>query len=314
MKHLNLLFLCLIISFAAVAQRTNNDPKGYYKNFYNEMRKINKKDLLYLEGSLKGGDPRRVNKYRELVASQLNDTKVTIERVGPYADSDLLQKEFIEGLDYMLIAFNGNFACADSMRVGMTRNLDTLNYYYDTLQAAEDYYYEGLYKIEAAMDYFSKLHELNFKEDIETAKRITSFDEANDYSKDMRKAFYVPYINMLNLVKAVENDNLDTVETIVDETARAIRTSLLIIEDYEGFEGDDFLYKNVKRTLEDFSEEVETTLYPLTEILSNRFIEEDEYDDAKKDLEKFSKNLERFGENFEMDHEDMLIEYLPAKK
>lgn len=313
-KYIIAAFLILMGLGSAEAQRYRN-PMQYLRQFNNQKRKVDIKTLLYLESSLKGEDPRRVEKYHEIVLDQMKESKREVERLGDYDGSDLLQREYIAGFEMLVTVFEKDFLKAEQLRDSMYESFANLEKYYELVTEAEDHMYEAFFKIEAAEDYFVKTHYLEFERDQEIVERYNDLDLATLHTRDMTIAFFRIEYKVQVLIDDIEAKDFDSIEddivninAAIDESGRQIKKI-----DEDGFEGEEYLIAELEDYIGDMKEEVNFNLVPLAEQLQNRYLNEKDYDSAQRDLERFVDRHKGRVEDFYDTREDYIYDYLPEE-
>ena len=308
------LILSLLLALASItavdAQRYRN-PQQYLREFNNEKRKIDMKSLLYLQASLKGSEPRRIERYHEMVLEQMRESRRDLERVGPYEDYEVLKREYIKGLDMLIEAYERDFGIAEKLRENKYKSYEDLKKYYDAVTAAEDKMYEAVYKLEKAEDHFAKTYYIEFERDPEIVQEYIMLDEATLYSRDMTLSFFRVEQEVQEFLSAVKEDKHDSLGIQVGEIQKAIKESEQEVAQYADFDGEDDLYQEVLGYLEEMKEEVHENLRPVAEQLANQFLDEDEYEDAQKQLQHFINRHSGRVEDFYETRNELIEEYLP---
>ncbi len=307
-------FLALILLFAMAAplaaQRYRN-PDQYLRQFTNQNRKIGIKNLLYLTATLKDADERRIAKYREIVLEQLKDSKREIERTGNYEDYEILKREYVKALEQYIGVFEKEFGAADTLLARRYDSYQDLQNYYDAVTAAEAKMLEASYRMEEAEDHFAKTYYFTVERDEELEEQYRLLDEVTLYSRDMTLAFFRTEQGVQKWLRAVEAEERDSLPQIVTEIRKYIKQSRSEVEEYADFEGEDDLYKEVKHYLDEMQDAVNQDLQPLSEQLKNKFLDEKEYRDAQRDLERFVNWHSRIVEDFFETKRELIEDYLP---
>lgn len=311
MNRLILASIVILLGFgSAEAQRFRN-PSQYLRQFNNQKRKADIKTLLYLEASIKGEDPRRVQKYHEIVLEQMQESKKEVERIGPYKDDEILQREYVAGFEMLVTAFDKEFRKAEELRDSMFDSFEMLTKYYAQVTDAEDMMYEAFYKIEAAEDHFIKTNYLEFERDPEIVERFDNLDIAALHARDMTIAFFRVEYSVEKLIEHINAKEFDSIENDIADINRSIDKSVEELKEYSDFDGEDDLIEELDDYIADMKEEVNFNLVPVAEKLQNRFLDEKEYDNAQRDMERFVDRHEGRVEDFYETRTDFIEEYLP---
>lgn len=274
------------------------------------MRKINKKNLLYLKASLKNEDARKVAKYREMVVTQLKDSKKVIDRLPNYKDYDILRKEYMSGLSQFIDAYENDFNVAQELVADRYNSYEDLKIYYDAVMKAEDQLLNASYRMEEADNHFAKMHQMNLVKDAEMEEEYRMLDEVTLYSRDMTLSFFRVEQHIKDFLLAT-NGNQDSLSSILEFMQKDLTLSLAEVANYADFDGQDNLYKQVLSFLEETQEALDDVLTPLAEELSNSFLEEKEFKKAQKELSSFISDNNKHIEDFYAEKDKLILEYLP---
>lgn len=310
LRILSLCFFLSIFSSEVDAQRFKN-ARSYFKQFQNQNRKIRVKNLKYLKASLRGDDERKVNKFREVVLTQLIDSKKTLERLGPYKEDDILKKEYVASLGIYIKAFEDDFGIADELRKNQYRSFADLKKYYEAVEKAEDEMLEAAYRMEKAEDYFANKHTLNLVRDEEMETQFEMLDEVTLYTRDMTLCFFRIDAQAQNYIGAASRNNTDSLSMFFDEMRIGLKESKADLEIYADFDGKKQLYNALSDYLQEVEDYLNTTLSEVTEALENEFLDEDEYEDALKELKRFVKWRNYWVEDFFETKSALILKYLP---
>ena len=311
MNKLILVSVLILLGFGSAEAQRYRNPAQYLRQFNNQKRKADIKTLLYLEASIKGEDARRVKKYHEIVLEQMKESKKEVERIGPYKDDEILQREYVAGFEMLVVAFDKEFRKAEEYRDSMAESFDMLMKYYAQVTEAEDMMYEAFYKIEAAEDHFIKTNYLEFERDPEIVERFDNLDIAALHSRDMSIAFFRVEYSVNELIDHISAKEFDSIEDDIAGINQAIDASIEDVKKYADFEGEDDLIDELEDYIADMKEEVNFNLVPVAEKLQNRFLDEKEYDSAQRDLQRFVDRHEGRVEDFYETRTDFIEEYLP---
>jgi hypothetical protein len=297
-------------SFSMDAQKYKN-PQQYLREFSNQNRKINKKNLLYLKASLKGMDERRVQRYREMMVEQLKESKAAIERLGPYNDYEILQREYVDGLTIFIDAYEKDFGVAEELIKKRYESYKDLKKYYDAVYKAEGEMLKATFKLEAAEDHFAKMHFFNLERDEEVQEEYRMLDEVTLYSRDMTLSFFRVEAEVRNYLGVIGRSHEDSLDIILTDMRTALVESKKEIAEYADFDGNDDLYEETLYYLTEIEAEMRDNLKPLASKLENEFLDEREYRDAQKDLERFVKRHNGLVNDFFETKTQLIEDYLP---
>ncbi len=310
MKRYLILLFAVCLSLPALAQRYRN-PSQYYRQFANENRKIDRKNLIFLTAVVKGEEKRRTDKYQEMVLDQLRDSKKEVDRIGPYEEYDILQREYSQGLENYIKVYQVGFDSAAYFYKNRYANYDTLQAYHKYMAKAEGKMFDAAYKLRASEDHFAKRYYVEPNRDPEIEDAFRRLDEVILYTRDMDLAFFKVNQEVQNWLDAIAAEKRDTLHQLVTQLRRAIRSAQEDIASYEDFEGEDDLYKMVKDYLAEINEEVDENFRPLSDAFANAYLDPDEYRDAERALERVQRWHEQVRADYLDTRADVIEDYFP---
>lgn len=294
------------------AQKFKN-PTSYFKKFQQENKKIRKKNFRYLKASLKGENPKRVDKLRSVVLEQLKESQKSINRIGNYKDDDVLKKEYVRALDMYIHSFENNFGVADGLIKNRYDSYNDLKAYYTAVEKAEDEMLEAAFIIDAAEEYFAKKNKFSIVKDEELEAQYLALDEVTLYSRDMTLSYFRIEAQVRLYLGIVTRGDMDSLPDVVTDMRKAVKESKAEVETYASFEGETDLYDEMKDYIEEIEIELSENLDELTDGLQNEFMDEDEYDDVQKDLKDFVKRHNYRSTSFFETKSELIESYLPEK-
>lgn len=308
-KYFIAAFLFVGLSAETFAQR-HKDPRSYYREFQSQSRRIQMKTMRYLEASVKGEEPRRVSKMREMVIEQLKDSKRELDRVGAYQDDEVLQREYLKGLDKFIKAFEKSFVEADKLVESANESFEARMKYFEAQNEAEAEMIDALYIMEEAENYFAKTYDVDLRRDPEDKRRFDKLDLLSVYMRELSIPFYRVDAQIQSFISAAEARKADTLNDIVHALRKATSESLDDLQDVPQFDGKEWLEDEVRNYLEEITEEMDETIQPLADQLSNNFLPEDEYEDAQEDLRRFKEWQADRVADFKQTKTDIVERYL----
>ncbi len=312
MKNILILLLGLVLLSPVQAQK-NNKARAYFKTFQSESRKISRKNYIYLEATVKGSDPRRINRYREMVVEQMKESKKAVQRVKEFNGDDVLKREYLDGLDMYIKAFGEQFAVADSLSAFKYNSFDDLIVYYTRLEEAEQTMIDAARKIEKAEGYFAKTYRVSVRVDEEALEQYRILDEVSLFARDMTEVFFRVDAQVQDYLGAATRGNMDSLPLIIKNMRGAINKSKEELAGYTGAPEGNRLQRDVEYYLEDMEEELNVKLIPTAEALGNVYLEEKEYKYAQRDLEDFVERNQDYREDFFASRQYLIEDYLPEK-
>lgn len=306
-----LIVVLLFVGFSAdVDAQRHSDPRSYYREFQSQSRRIQMKNMRYLEAVVKGDDARRVAKMREMVLEQLKESRRDLERVGPYKDDEVLHREYMKGLEMFINAMEKNFEKADVLVVSANESFEDRMKYFEAQEEAEAQMIDAIYKIEEAENYFAKTYDVDLRRDPEDKRKFDKLDLLTVYMRDLSIPFYRVDARIQSLISAAEARKGDTLFDILSDLRTAVAESKNDIEDIPQFDGKDWLEKEVRDYLEELTDEMDETIQPLVDQLSNNFLPEDEFEDAQEDFARFKEWQADRVADFKQTKSDVVIRYL----
>ncbi len=306
-----LAFVILALSLSAdLSAQRFTDARSYYREFASENRRIMIKNMRYLEGVVKGEDPRRIAKYREMVVEQLRESKRALERVGVFEDNDLLQREYLKGIDMYLEAFEKAVGEADELTEGRYEDFDKLTQYYEAVEEAEALIFDAAYKIKEAEEYFAKQYKVDLRRDEETMERWDKIDRLTLYMRGLTYNFFRVDTRLSSFFKATEAQKADTLGIIIKDLRQAVRKSQDELEDQPEFGGKDYVKEELEAYLTEIDENIDETIRPLADRLTNKFLPEDEYEETQEELADLKEWHENARQEFFESQEYVVADFL----
>lgn len=310
MSRILFVFAFFLLGQTALEAQRFRDPRSYYRNFQSEGRRLQMKNLRYLEAVAKGDDARRINKFREMVVEQVKDSKKALERVGPYQDDDVLIREYMAGLDMYLEAFEKDFGAAEELTAKRYDSFEDLQNYFDAANAAELKMIDAAYKIEKAEDYFAKTYDVDLRRDEEMLAKLAKIDEVSLHIRDMSMAFFRVDSELQKIFKAVENGNGDTMADLLGDLRRGVKEARTMIDEAPEFKGRQYLKDETLYFLDDVDRSIDNELRPIAETLVNRYLSQKDQDKALKKFERYVENHQKNREDFKVARTDVISYYL----
>lgn len=309
-KFILILIISAIGGGDMLAQRSG-DPRSYYREFSSESRRIAMKNLRYMQTLLKGEDPRRVNRYAEMVGEQLVESKRNLKRIGPYEDDKVLYNEFMEALDMYSEAFKSTVP--DSLKENYMATFENLTAYYKALEEAEGLAIDAAYKMEEAEKYFAKKYEVRRIPNERTEIAMAKVDNVVLHERDVTRAYVRVRALVDEILTVLDEGEMETRQAkapgLMSDLRSAVSKSLEEGYNLTQFEEDD-LAKELISYVEDIQDEITGELAPLAQQLTNEFLDPDDYEDAVEDLEDFIEWHESLKEDFREEKEEFIIDYL----
>ncbi len=307
-RLLSLLLALFILVPVAEAQRYKN-ARSYYREFQSQGRKIGIKNMRYLEAVVRGDDARRINKYREMVMEQLQDSKRDLSRVGPYKDDDVLHREFLAGLDMYMEAFE-DFGAAEKLTENRYNSYADLQKYYEAANKAEIKMLDAAYKIEKAEDYFGKTYMVDLRRDEAFQEKQFKLDEITVYTRELTLIYFRVDGELTALFNAIDADKGDTLAVIITNLRKSIRTAQSELEEKEPLEFDDSLEDMLGYFLEEIDGSIDEDLRPMAEKFQFKYQDQEDLEDAQvmlREMKEWQKEMraEYFGAM-----NDLITDYL----
>ncbi len=310
MKNIfSLLILALLISPQLEAQRYK-DARSYYREFSAQNRRIQIKNMRYMEAVAKGADARRISKFREMVVTQLTESRNALNRVGPYKDDDILQREYIAGLDMYLEAYRDLFGKAEELLKDRYNSISNLEAYYKLANEAEVKALDAAYKIEKAEDYFGKTYQVDLRRDTVMQERVLKLDEIIVSIREVTLEYYRVAAEIQRLFNAIDSNNTDNLTEILGDIRIASRVAKAKLEDHQPMEDFDDLLDQTMYFLGEVDASIDSELRPMAEVFEFKYKDQDDLGDAQNILENYKEFLEEMRIDFFETREEMILDYL----
>lgn len=303
------LLMGLFSSISLQAQRYR-DPGDYYRELSSQNRRLQMKKMRYLESVLTNADPRRTDRYRELVVEQIDKSLQELRRVGSYQGDSVVLKEYLRGYEMQQEAFKELFGRAEELGDSRFTNYDSLKRYYDHFNEAELTMNEGDYILSEANDYFFNTYTFQPRRSNDLDEQLRKLDELSVYLRDVNMAFYRVDAVLHEFFTAVEEKEVDSLKENVVQLRRAVKTSQEEAQNLGEFQGEDDAIDFLKDYLEEIQDNIDDTFRPLAQKFSNQFLADDDYQDAKKELGKLEEWHQEERSAFLEDQQEMVEDFL----
>lgn len=303
MKRILILFLLTFIALPSLEAQRYRDARSYYREFQSQNRRLNIKNMRYLEAVAQGLDERRVAKFREMVLDQLKETKRDLGRVGAYNEDDILWKEYMAALDMYIEAYSKDFGKAQELSAEKYTSYENLKEYFEAASVAEVKLLDANYKIEKAEDYFAKTYKVDLRRDTAAIGKALRLDDVTVYTRDLALIYYRVDAHVLAIFRAIEENETDTLSMIITDLRKDIRVAQSEIEEMGDYKGDDELKDFVLGFIEEIDQSIEEELRPAAEILESRYQDQESLADAKANME-----------DYRLWHDDMALEFFEVRK
>lgn len=310
LRKLTFIILCFSIFGSAFAQRGGADPRTYYREFQSQSRRVMIKVMRYMEGTVRNEDPRRIIRYQEMVQEQLVESKRAIARIGAFNGDSLLRREFLRGLEMYQAAFSEEFSDA-SLIENKYNSYEDLAKYYEAQNKSDLKLFDAAFIIEKAEDHFGKSYDVDLRRKPEDKELFDKLDLLSIYTQELTLAYFKTDAQLLHLIEAAEAGKADTLLNITKDLRYAISESKRDMQDLPEFDGKDWFEKEVEFYLNEITQALDQEIVPTAELLSNKFLPGDEYDDAMKDLEDIKEWQVDAREDFFKTLNEVVERYLP---
>jgi hypothetical protein len=292
-RLLSVLFLLAFVVPQAQAQRYK-DARSYYREFQSTNRKISAKNMRYTEAVARGDDARRVNKFREMVISQLKDSHRVITRVGSFNDDAVLHKEYLGALDMFIEAFEVDFGAADELTKNRFNSYQDLQAYYAAANAAEIKVLDASYKIEKAEDYFAKKYTVDLRRDTVMQAKFLGIDEMTVYMREVTLTYFRVDADLQHLFNAIDAGQTDSLSDIITNLRRSAKTAMLELEGINAIDGYEDVIEQALYFFEEVNGSIDKDLRPMAEVFEFKYKDQDDLAEAQEtlaDFKAFHKNM-----------------------
>lgn len=293
----------------AEAQRYK-DAKGYYREFYSQSRRIQIKNMRYMEAVAKGSDERLIKKFREMVVDQLKDTKKALSRVGPYKEDDILIREYNGGLDLYLKAYEELFGNAEELLANRYKSIENLEAYYKLANEAEMMALDAGYKIEKAEDYFGKTYQVDLRRDTIMQERVLKLDEMIVSIREVTLEYFRIDSQLQNLFATIDSNKTDNLTEMIGEIRTATRKARLQLEEVQPLEDYESLLEQALYFCDEVDGSIDEELKPMAEVYEFKYKDQDDLADAKEIMINYKEFLKEMRLEFFAVREEMILDYL----
>lgn len=308
-KVLTLLMLVVFCLPQAEAQRYK-DARSYYREFSSQGRRIQIKNMRYMEAVAKGDDERRIKKFRQMVVDQLKDSQKAIERVGPYKDDDVLHREYLEGLAMYIDAYDNLFGKAEEMLADRYKSIENLEAYYKLANEAEVKALDAAYKIEKAEDFFGKTYQVDLRRDTVIQEKMLRLDEMIVSIREVTLEYFRVDAEMQRLFNAIDSNKTDNLSEIIGDIRRANRTAISALEEVEPLEDYESLQEQAMYFFDEVDGSIDEELSPMAEVYEFKYKDQDDLQDAKEAMLNYKEFLKEMRMEFFAVRSEMILDYL----
>jgi len=286
------------------------DPRSYYREFSSQTRRIQTKNLRYVEAVAKGDDARIINKFRQMVVDQLMDSRKIIDRVGAYQDDEVLQREYLAGLDMYIEAYTVDFGAAEELTANRYKSLENLEAYFKAANEAEIKVLDAAYKIEKAEDYFGNKYQVDLRRDTVIAEKLLKLDEIIVSMREVTLEYFRVDAQLQKLFAAIAADSTDDLGLIISDLRKAVKTAEIELESKEPVRGFDDLHDQAYFFFDEVNAAIDKDLRPMAEVFQFKYKDQRDLEDAQGMLTQYQEfRDEMYAEFFEV-RTELILDYL----
>lgn len=310
MRKALLIILVSLFALPQVEAQRFKDPRAYYREFSSQTRRIQTKNLRYVEAVARGDDSRIINKFRQMVVDQLKESRKVIDRVGPYNDDDVLQREYLGGIDMYLEAYEKDFGAAEDLTANRYNSLPDLEAYYAAANVAEVKVLEAAFKIEKAEDYFGKTYKVDLRRDTVLAEKLLRLDDIIVMVREVTLEYFRVDAQLQRLFKAIDSDSTDMLNEIITDLRKSIKTAQIELEAKEPMEGYDDLHDQAFYFFDEVNASIDEELRPMAEVFEFKYKDQDDLEKAQKTLNGYKEFRDDMYATFFETRKELILDYL----
>lgn len=310
MKKVLTLFMLLVICLPQVEAQRYKDARSYYREFSSQGRRIQIKNMRYMEAIAKGDDERRIKKFRQMVVDQLKESQKAIQRVGPYKEDDVLHREYLQGLDMYIEAYETLFGKAEELLADRYKSIENLEAYYKLANEAEVKALDAAYKIEKAEDFFGKTYQVDLRRDTVIQEKMLRLDEMIVSIREVTLEYFRVDAEMQRLFNAIDSNKTDNLSEIIGDIRRANRTAMTAMELIEPMEDYEDLQDQAFYFFEEVEGSIDEELSPMVEVYEFKYKDQDDLQDAQEALISYKEFLKEMRIEFFEVRSEMILSYL----
>lgn len=314
-RTLIMVLLCALYWSASQAQRYQN-PRYYYRQFNNELIKIQKKDLRYRHAKVREEGRDKVESYRQSVVEQIESSRQEVRNMPPFKKDTMLIMGYTEGLDSLHLAFTELLDSALILERYQYESYPELNKYYLKLSKTEKKIDRAYEVLEEEEEEFAIVNDMRLKRDKEIEKQYELLAQVNKHIRSISLSYYRLDHAMTNFVDTIHkytNVNLDTffLPETVDEIRLLAKQEREKASDYEDPELKKGLHKELMSYLKELKGQSKKTLMPIAEQLHTEPFYTNECRDARIDLKFFAEHYDNLARGFLKARMNYIEEYFP---
>ena len=315
MKRSIILLLLLAFNVALWAQGRQN-PRLYYRQFNNEYIKIRQKDLRFREAKIREDDRRLVERSREVVIKQIENSRREINKLPPFKDDAMMVEGYLEGLDTLYFAFTNLMDSALARQRYQYESYEELNEYYWQLDKAERKIEQGYTILREVEDEFAIVQHMGLKRRTEIEEKFALIEKVNKHTRQMTLSYYRVDHLLKSLVDTINNNTNKNLEEymlpmVVEDIRAMAEEERSRAESFKDPELKKDLYKKLVSYLKEVNNEAENDLLELAQSLDIEPFHTNAYRDARIDLRYFTGRYNRLSRNFLEARKEYILEYFP---
>lgn len=306
-----IIILTMVLFMAAPSLLAQNSAMSYYRKIANEKRKVEKKRLKYVQYDVLGDNPKKADKYRVMVVTQVETSMETIKRMKPYQGDSAFRNDYVRVLDLYRLAYTKKYGNIQELEVASTNSYDDMMKYLDAVGDMEIVIEEAAEKLRRNEEYFSNKYNFKLNIDEEMEEQYYVLTDVLYYTRDVYRSYYRVEDQLNAFLESTEEFDVKTARLYQRSIVKAIEKSISEIVVLGDFDGDDNHQKEVIGLMEDLEELMKDDLVVILDLADEGSYDERQWDKAMKRLEDFKEEVNEFETAYSMSKTRFVEDYLP---
>ena len=306
-----IIILTMVLCMAAPSLMAQNSAMSYYRKIANEKRKVEKKRLKYVQYDVLGDNPKKADKYRTMVVTQVESSMETIKRMKPYQGDSAFRNDYVRVLDLYRLAYTKKYGNIQELETASTNSYEDMMKYLDAVGDMEIVIEEAAEKLQRNEEYFSNKYNFKLTVDEEMEEQYYVLADVLYYTRDVYRSYYRVEDQLNAFLESTEEFDVKTARIYQRAIIKAIEKSISEIVILGDFDGDDNHLEDVVGLLEDLESKMKDELGEILDLADEGSYDEKQWDKAMKRLEGFEEEMAEFKTAYVLSRTRFVEDYLP---
>lgn len=306
-----IIILTMVLFIAAPSLMAQNSAMSYYRKIANEKRKVEKKRLKYVQYDVLGDNPKKADKYRLMVVTQVESSMETIKRMKPYKGDSAFRNDYVRVLDLYRLAYTKKYGNIQELEAASKNSYEDMMKYLDAVGDMEIVIEDAAEKLRRNEEYFSNKYNFKLNVDEEMEEQYYVLTDVLYYTRDVYRSYYRVEDQLNAFLESADEFDVKTGRLYQRSIIKAIEKSISEIVLLGDFDGDDNHMEDVKDLLEDLEYKMKRDLAEILDLADEGSYDERQWDKAMKKLEVFIEEMNEFKMAYNESRTRFVEDYLP---